>query len=147
MVQDASRCAPEETGGVVLGYWVDDSEAVITEHVGPGPDAQHDITGFVPDAQYQRERIAQIYERTGRTHTYLGDWHSHPLGGLGLSRTDRRTARRIAKATDARCPRPLMLLLACDGGHWRGTVWCRTRRIVGQSAVVAGRLIVSPQSS
>lgn len=134
MASDGSACAPAETGGVLLGYWVDDTEVVVTDAIGGGPAAVHLTTGFTPDAAYQEGRIAELYERSGRYHTYLGDWHTHPAGGLRLSRTDRRTARRIAREESARCPRPLMVLLA-DQSDWRVAAWAVDRDWLGQTVL------------
>lgn len=44
--------------------------------------------------------------------TFLGDWHVHPEGGLGLSRRDRKTMAKVATCSDARCPHPITILLA-----------------------------------
>lgn len=119
-MNEAGRKAPLETGGVLLG-WSDptDHEFVVCEMVGPGPRARHRHTRFVPDARWQRERIAELYASSGRTLRYLGDWHSHPGGGEQPSRRDERTARRIARARAARALRPLMLILADSGTTWR----------------------------
>lgn len=127
MVVDADRWAPEETGGVLLGYWVHDTEVVVTEALDAGPASSHSESGFHPDAAYQERRIAEVYEASGRHHTYLGDWHTHPAGGHGLSRMDRRTMREIGRSSEAGCPRPLMLVLA-DRFDWRLAVWCPSGR-------------------
>jgi hypothetical protein len=53
MAQEFRRTLPNETGGVLVGYWMADSEGVvITDAVGPGPRATHDKTRFVPDWSY-----------------------------------------------------------------------------------------------
>src|SRR5690606_33938556 len=85
---------------------------VVRASVGPGPRAVHRRRGFVPDHVYHELETARIYADSGRVWSYLGDWHSHPSGTLVLSRTDRRTLARIARAPDARVPKPLMIVLA-----------------------------------
>src|SRR6266849_1420647 len=110
---EAQRAFPNETGGVLMGYWIDDaSQVVITDVVGPGPRAIHYTKSFVPDHDFQEERIARIYEESDRIWTYLGDWHTHPHGSSSLSRRDRQTLRAIAMHSEARCPLPLMAILA-----------------------------------
>jgi len=126
MVNDADVWAPAETGGVLCGYWVTDQEVVISTAIGAGPNASHDTTGFEPDAEFQLHAIADVYERSGRHRTYLGDWHTHPAGGAALSGTDRATARRIARSRTARCPRPIMLLLS-GPDEWGLSGWVVTR--------------------
>ena len=104
---------PDETGGVLIGYWLRDSGgAVITDAVGPGPCSKHDQVSFVPDWSYHESEIARLYHESGRVHTYLGDWHSHPHSDTRLSLTDRRTLSRIANHADARVSAPLMAIIA-----------------------------------
>ncbi|MEX0655325.1 MAG: Mov34/MPN/PAD-1 family protein [Phycisphaeraceae bacterium] len=121
IVHNADHHHPEETGGVLLGYWINDgTDVVITKAVGPGPEAGHRRYGFTPDHQYQEQEIARFYEASGRRLGYLGDWHSHPEGPTKLSRRDCRTLKRIARFGPARNPWPIMLIL---GNHWNVGLW------------------------
>ena len=119
LTAEASRVAPRETGGVLLG-WRAGQRIYITEAIGPGPHAAHGQTTFVPDADWQAERIAELYERSGRRLAYLGDWHTHPGGSPVHSEADRATLSTIAAYEPARCPRPVMGILGQpDGEEWR----------------------------
>ncbi|HEY0995641.1 MAG TPA: Mov34/MPN/PAD-1 family protein [Gemmatimonadaceae bacterium] len=128
IAHEATRVAPNETGGVLLGYWVRSAdspggpEVVVTEAVGPGPGAVHERSWFIPDHAYQEREIARLYEASGRMATYLGDWHAHPDGPAALSTRDLATLRRIASAPAARAPRPIMLLLT-GGKPWIAHAW------------------------
>lgn len=127
LIAECERVHPCETGGVLLGYYGDGTqEPVITHSVGPGPDAVHEPSRFLPDQPYQLAEIARLYESTGRTLHYLGDWHSHPSGSGGLSALDRRTLRRIARCQAARVANPVMLVMAGDSA-WEPTVWKQVR--------------------
>jgi integrative and conjugative element protein (TIGR02256 family) len=117
LVKESDRQWPLETGGILLGYRAG-SDYVVTAIIGPGPDARHFPRAFLPDADWQAHRLAEAYAQSERRHTYLGDWHTHPAGPALLSRTDKRTLRKVARFEAARCPLPLMLLLA-DGRPWR----------------------------
>lgn len=124
MEEEANGALPLETGGVLLGYWSEDrSEVVIMDVTGPGPNAVHSKTEFIPDDEYQDRMIDEIYARSGRQHTYLGDWHTHPFGEESLSYKDRRTLRRIAMLGGTGGPAPLMVVLACSEQHWRLAAW------------------------
>ncbi len=115
----ATRWAPLETGGVLLGHSEQGgAELHVYEVVGAGPRARRATHRFDPDTAWQKRQIAARYEDSGRTLEYLGDWHSHPLGGRP-SRLDRDTARRIAAAPNARCRHPLFLIVTSDGDGWR----------------------------
>ena len=112
LLEEMADHFPNETGGVLMGYWGEtNTNAVITNIIGPGPHAIHESTRFVPDHNYHLRQIAITYESSGRRWTYLGDWHVHPEGSIRLSRVDKRTLRRIALYEPARAPIPLMLLI------------------------------------
>lgn len=124
MAQEAERLFPLETGGVLLGYWVNsDEEVIITHATRPGPEAIHRPKSFIPDDEYQQAEIARTYEESGRLHTYLSDWHTHPNGSAILSCKDRRTLRKIAKCKDARVTIPIMALLANGEPEWYLGIW------------------------
>ncbi len=125
---EADHAFPLETGGVLLGYWATlPEEVVIADAIGPGPQALHGERRFRPDRDYQEAEIARRYEESGRYHTYLGDWHTHPRTGPRLSGLDRRTLRSIARDRDARAPVPLMAVLG-GGITWDLVVWCLVPR-------------------
>lgn len=117
-LNEADRAYPLETGGVLLGWRTSATRVVVADLIGPGPGAQHHKVWFRPDADWQQDQIAARYAQSGRTVTYLGDWHTHPDGTPALSRKDLRTLRRIARHADARVPQPVMAVLA-GGPEWR----------------------------
>jgi integrative and conjugative element protein (TIGR02256 family) len=116
--EEASRMAPLETGGVLLGWGVDHDDVAVADLVGPGPKATHSRSRFEPDTHWQRLRIAEAYARSGRIHRYLGDWHSHPGGSATPSRRDRRTAHKISRHRAARARRPVMLIVNGAERSW-----------------------------
>jgi integrative and conjugative element protein (TIGR02256 family) len=122
MVEEARHCLPNETGGAFMGYWADRSTVVITDVIGPGPNAEHSRHSFYPDAEYHDREIERIYSASDRLHTYLGDWHTHPNGSARTSRKDRKTLSAIASDPGARAPRPIMAILA-GNKDWRLVIW------------------------
>lgn len=125
MLTEADLRAPLETGGVLLGVG-DGKNIWIDAVVGPGPAARHHSTSFEPDSNYQQEMIATLYEKSRRTITYLGDWHTHPHSSPHLSWRDRRTLRTISSDVAARQPKPLMMILG-GGNPWRVLAWRHQR--------------------
>lgn len=105
-----------------MGYWPDSTSVVITDVIGPGPDAKHARYSFHPDVVHHDDEIERIYLASGRLHTYLGDWHTHPKGAARTSQKDRKTLRAIATDSFARAPRPLMAILA-GNQNWKIAVW------------------------
>jgi integrative and conjugative element protein (TIGR02256 family) len=143
MIVEADRAYPEETGGVLLGYWaVPFSELVITGAIGPGPRAVHCKDSFLPDHEYQENQIARGYHASGRLHSYLGDWHTHPNSTAQLSRTDRRTLRTIATETAARSPIPTMAILA-GTSPWTLRIWRGIPIRIGSSIITMRTSILS----
>jgi integrative and conjugative element protein (TIGR02256 family) len=123
MVDEASRALPNETGGILMGYWSStEDQVVVTTATHPGPHAHHDIAEFIPDDEYQDREIERVYAESGRRHVYLGDWHTHPDGDAALSWKDKKTLRAIASYIPAKAPTPLMAVLAGDG-NWRLHIW------------------------
>lgn len=108
---EAIKQMPFETGGVLIGYWGNAQEVVITSIIGPGPKAAHKRHSFQPDQNFHLKGIAKAYLKSGRTETYLGDWHTHPLYGAYLSNTDKSTLFKIADFEQARLSKPIMMVL------------------------------------
>ena len=127
LLHEAQRALPQESGGVLVGYWVKEwEEVVITTATGPGPAATHQNDRFLPDTAYHEREVARIYAESGRLHSYLGDWHSHPGGQPIASSTDHRTLRKIAESPEARAPRPLMAIAGrttVGDGDWVIKIW------------------------
>jgi integrative and conjugative element protein (TIGR02256 family) len=119
----AADAEPLETGGLLMGYHTADClEVVITDIVGPGPDAVHASDAFTPDYPYHERMVAELYESSGGTTTYLGDWHTHPGGTPSPSKTDTAALRQIARSPEARAPEPIMGI-AAGPDPWRLAVW------------------------
>lgn len=120
LVAEARRWPVRETGGALLG-WREEGHVVIAMILGPGPNAKHGFSSFEPDGPWQVEEGKRIYYESGRTISYIGEWHTHPRGGLRPSRQDRKTARQIANDPDFRTPH---LLYAIAGKRrLRGRGW------------------------
>ena len=102
--------APKETGGILMGYKLE-HKIYVTDIVGPGPKAIHEKESFTPDNDYHENEIAQIYERSGRIHTYIGEWHTHPENESYLSGRDKKTLKNISTNPLCRLPQPVMIIL------------------------------------
>lgn len=109
---------PLETGGMLLGYEADNGEAVVTTVIGPGRNAKHRRYRFSPDAEYQQAELTAHHLRTAGRETYLGDWHTHPLGSTTLSLLDKRTLTRIACAPSSGTIKPIMAILGGGRENW-----------------------------
>jgi integrative and conjugative element protein (TIGR02256 family) len=122
MIAEANQFAPKETGGVFMGYRTKDS-VVITDMIGAGPEATHELTLYRPDRKYEHAEIARVYERSNRIYSYLGDWHTHPAGLLRLSHKDKIALKAVARCKEARVDQPITAILAGEKDNWRLHVW------------------------
>lgn len=112
LLTEAIDAYPNETGGILVGYWgSSDQQPVITGMIGPGPDAVHKPFAFEPDTRFHQQELESVYFESDKISAYLGDWHVHPDGSTGMSSKDKRTLRRIARHKPARAAKPLMLIL------------------------------------
>jgi integrative and conjugative element protein (TIGR02256 family) len=111
LLEEAIQKMPRETGGILIGYWGTKYEAVITAIVGPGSKAAHNRHSFSPDNEFHTQEITRLYAQSGRTETYLGDWHTHPSAGAYMSSRDQETLRILADYKQARLAQPLMMIL------------------------------------
>ena len=80
-----SRCIldylSEETGGQLYGFYTEKGEFVIVYAIGPGPQANHQITFFNQDKEYLL-KVNHVMLKHGLQK--IGEWHSHHQ--LGLNR-------------------------------------------------------------
>jgi len=111
VIAEAEQWAPDETGGALMGYATADG-LVVTNLIDGGPGAVRTPSAFTPDGDYQLSEMAALYERSGRLHTYIGDWHTHPKGSPSYSTVDRGALRTVARSPEGRCDQPLMVILA-----------------------------------
>lgn len=126
--EEAAEHSPDETGGMMVGYWSEGGEVVITETIEGGPGAVRRPSRFEPDGEWQQQRLDELYVQSGRLHTYLGDWHSHPQGIPRPSFRDRQTAKKVAAAKEARAPQPLTLICSKNSGGWEWAAFSYRRR-------------------
>lgn len=123
LTEEAATKPYHETGGILMGYFGKPGNIpVILRATGPGPRAVHRRNYYRPDNDFDESQIAELYKRSARRITYLGDWHTH-LGPSGyLSVRDKRTLRRITSCKASRAEAPVMLVLSYDT-LWDATVW------------------------
>lgn len=110
LLAEAQRWRLRETGGALLG-WHEGRQVVVRQVLGPGPQAKHGFSYFEPDHEWQGEQGRKIYENSGRTIAYVGDWHTHPRGRAIPSRQDRTTMAMIAEDKDFRAPNALAAIV------------------------------------
>lgn len=125
MILETEDKYPLETGGVLAGYCSEnDHDIVITQVFGPGPMAVHGRSSYVPDYEFDEERVGEVFDQSDGGATYLGDWHSHPNNIAYLSWRDKWALRNISRYKKNYVENPVMLMLGgVEGspelGAWR----------------------------
>lgn len=107
---EATKRRLRETGGPLFGYEADQGGIVVIRAFAPGPNARHHRFRYLPDRRDTQSRIDQVFKESKGVHSYLGEWHSHPLGAACPSATDLATLKGIAAERAVGLPRPLALI-------------------------------------
>lgn len=107
-----------ETGGHLFGYESDEG-IVVALALDVGPKTRHHRTRLVPDQGHLQALIEQIFEKSGSRLSYVGDWHSHPLGPARPSGTDVGAAAKMASDEGVDLPRPLVIIQQTHVFHRR----------------------------
>lgn len=80
---------PNETGGVILGYYDFNIKAVLVVAALPAPlDSKSTPNSFTRGIAGLAEAIKEASERTAGMVGYIGEWHSHPPGCSALPSND-----------------------------------------------------------
>ena len=72
---------PNETGGILLGYYdFNVNSVVVIAGMPPPGDSKHSQTGFERGILGVKESVEAAAIRTAGIVGYIGEWHSHPPG-------------------------------------------------------------------
>lgn len=87
--RERERRLPNETGGVLLGYFdLVAGTVMIVDALSAPSDSREEPTGFVRGVQGLEEAIAEAGRRTANIVRYVGEWHSHPLDHSAQASSD-----------------------------------------------------------
>jgi integrative and conjugative element protein (TIGR02256 family) len=83
------RHSPSETGGILVGRIAATKKTIyVTRLVPAPPDSRGTPWIFTRGTEKLPEALDRVHRRTGGLLTYVGEWHTHPMGGSDLSDTD-----------------------------------------------------------
>ncbi|AXB44625.1 hypothetical protein A4R43_20710 [Amycolatopsis albispora] len=101
----AAAAHPRETGGILLGWWLE--ERVIVRHAVEVPDPDATRTSWTRDHDTAQAALQVALSDQGNPWLgYVGDWHSHP-GACGVSSQDLASIQHASDQYD----QPLVLLV------------------------------------
>lgn len=79
--RERSESAPNETGGIILGYVdLNINAIVIADGLSAPPDSTFSPTSFVRGKEGVLESVQEASRRTAGVVGYIGEWHCHPPG-------------------------------------------------------------------
>lgn len=88
-----------ETGGILLGRGPDANGVIHVEIAGdPGPAAERRPDFFLRDLGHARELAEEAWNTSQAI--WVGEWHTHPLGGRAPSPSDLHTYATLLSAAD-----------------------------------------------
>ncbi len=95
------RHSPNETGGILVGRIAATRKTIyVTRLVPAPPDSRGTPWVFTRGTEKLPEAIERVQRRTGGLLTYVGEWHTHPMGGSDLSDTDKRAVISLRSILD-----------------------------------------------
>ena len=111
---------PNETGGVLLGYFDLPNASVYLADILPAPaDSQGDPSGFTRGIDGLSAAVKRVSERTGGIVGYVGEWHSHPpRSSARPSTADIDQMASLASALHRDGLPALMLIVGEDEERW-----------------------------
>lgn len=112
MVSECIKAGVNETGGILIGSYSDDSlTAMIVEATTRPADSLAGRTTFQRGVKGLR---SLLHTRWKKGLYYVGEWHFHPGGSSEPSGDDFRSMTSIAANPDYQCLEPVMIILGGD---------------------------------
>lgn len=101
--------APDETGGILTGRYMDETHGRIIRVSDPPPDSVQTPAAFLRGTEQVDEALQESQERHGLY--YVGEWHTHPDEPPRLSGQDKREMQSIADNDEYECPTPFLIII------------------------------------
>ena len=101
-----------ETGGVLVGFFTDDGNAVITDASAPGPNAERKSDSFKRDVEFCQQFLVDSRSDMGDRGCYVGEWHYHPTGTNNPSSRDLLSMLEISRQSNYETDHPVSLILS-----------------------------------
>lgn len=97
-----------ETGGILIGKYLDRNNAMIIEITGPPKDSNRTMSTFKSGIN---GLIKLLDYRWNLGQYYIGEWHSHPNSSPRPSKTDDTQMKKLAMDKSLKCPEPILLIM------------------------------------
>jgi proteasome lid subunit RPN8/RPN11 len=112
------RESPSETGGLLIGRLNATKKIVyVTRLVRAPADSRSTAYFFTRGTDRLPEVLEHVDRRTGGLLSYVGEWHSHPMGGSDLSDTDKEAVIKLRSILDPAGLPTLVTIVTPAGIH------------------------------
>lgn len=106
----ANHAAPNETGGILLGWW--DGKTIVVEDVAEVTDTEATSHSWTRHEDKAQEILdTALTQASNSPLGYVGDWHSHPAI-CDASSTDIKSLQRASRQYS----KPLLLVVRMSNG-------------------------------
>ncbi len=107
---------PNETGGILVGYYSDDCAwAKITKIIGPPAGSTHRPRFFLRNSGSLLKMLESLWQKN---QYYIGEWHYHPFSSPLPSTTDLQTMHNLSVDKKLHCPEPIMIIIGGAPQKW-----------------------------
>ena len=86
-----------EAGGILIGYEAVDGDIIIEYATEPYKGDNRKRKFFHRKDSKHNEILDKIWEREGKIHMYIGEWHTHPENQPEYSYQDKKNWTKISK--------------------------------------------------
>lgn len=113
MKSEMGIAMPNETGGIFIGTINKKNKTIhVTDSISAPSDSVFNESTFYRGINGLPEEIDEIKKLSGQTFGYIGEWHSHPFGPMGLSQKDMKEVNiHLKELRELLNPMPLFIML------------------------------------
>jgi len=118
LIQCFHKSGRNETGGLLIGQFDIKKKVVYITRILTAPtDSKCRPYGFVRGVMNVPEEVSKMSLLSGGMIDYVGEWHTHPVGGKRLSAIDEDAVSKIKKVLDPVSRPTLVMIVTKDGLH------------------------------
>jgi len=114
ILEEVKKVKRIETGGILIGFEMEEREIVVLRASGPGPKAVMIETRFEKDIEYCQQQLVEASREFGIRGLYVGEWHFHPSGSNLPSPLDIKSMYEIANQENYATDQPAMIIVGPD---------------------------------
>lgn len=116
MIYYSGKANPNETGGVLIGYYSADQITASILHITPPPrHSTHQKYSFHRSSTGLKKILDSMWDQG---QYYLGEWHYHPNASAEPSNTDLKQMVVISKNKNLKCPEPILIIVGGSSKGW-----------------------------